>query len=317
VKQAHTVALVLLLSTVLLPVASHAQTSGPFDDDEDVAHDGSTSASGEVEIGLSGSGSSGQPAVSASFDDNGNATIVSNVTSIKIRKYREAGPEDPNFQGGCIGDAWVSVPRGQVEVMTAAYQQALDFDLQSLFPNQSVDVPSCLPVDAPADAEDPMADVLARFVEQLPRPEPDLNPGPAITGLDTYLETNRPLSYGPVNDTMDLGGQGFPVTLWAEGSYTVDWGQQDQGDGPAFQRVSGPHTVPGRPYEEHRPVDAEAVTHVYTTIPADTLSISVTDTWTIHYSIEGVVEDATIVAELEPVTVPLDVIEYQAVVIEQ
>ena len=164
-----------------------------------------------------------------------------------------------------------------------------------------------------------LTDVIETFVEQLPRPAPVLNPEDAITGLDTYLQTNRPLSYGPVT----LSGGPFTVTLDAVGAYTVDWGQQDNGTGEAFQQVTGPHVIPGRNYEPGRSPDDGAVTHVYTTLPAGPLEVSVTDYWTIRYSITvsatgtTVVDGATMVAELAPVSVPVNIREYQAVVVDQ
>ena len=277
---------------------------------------------GEVTVGLWSSGSEGEPAVSVRFVD-GRAVVTSNLVPVQVREIDSVPPEhrgtDPHFQGACIRTRVLMVIAGQEAATAMAYEEAMRFALRAIFPGQNVNVPDCVPHpnDVTGDPVQALEDLVGRVAEQLPRPTPVLNPSAAITGLDTYLETNRPLSFGPVSDQIDLGGVAFDVTIWAEGSYLVDWGQEDDGEGEAFQRVSGPHRVPGRNYDPERSHDDEAVTHVYTSTPDTELSVSVTDYWTIHYTIPGVVTDARITAELEAVAVPVEVREYQAVVVDQ
>lgn len=298
-----------------------AETAPPVPENVNVEnaqnYEADVAADGQTVLELSGSGSVVEPAVSVTFR-GGRVSVVSNVTSVRVREIVPVGdPADPNFRGACVLTRHVVVPIGQEAATAATYEQVMRFDLRAMFPGESPDVPACV-ADELTREEDPVrafADMLAPFVEQLPRPRPVLNPESAITGLDTYLETNRPLQYGPVEGQISLGGRDFAVSLWAEGVYRVDWGMAGEGDGEAFARVSGPHTVPGRPFEEGRPVDEEAVTHVYTSVPEGPLEVSVTDYWVVHYSIAGVVEDATLVAELEPVTVPVEVGQLQAVVV--
>lgn len=269
-------------------------------------------------------GSEAKPAVRASFDGQGNATVEVNLAPVRIREIDRV-PEDlrdtePNFQGTCVRTRTIMVPPEDVDATRAAYEDILDYTIRAVFPTESVDIPTCSPRPGDEEADgSAIAGVLETFVEQLPRPTPTLNPSKAVTGLDTYLETNRPLAYGPVT----LTGGPFTVTLEAVGAYTVDWGQEDDGPGEAFQRVTGPHIIPGRSYESGRSADDGAVTHVYTSAPDGPLEVSVTDYWTIQYSISlsgpgtVVVDGATLVAELAPVTVPVEVREYQAVVVSQ
>lgn len=281
--------------------------------------DAEVSGDGQAVVELFAPGSTAEPAVSVSFDGRGSATVTSNVTSVRVREIVPVeDPADPNYRGACLQTRQVVVPIGQEDETAATYETVIEFTLRALFPEESPEVPACLPDEGDPGEADParaFEEMLAPFVEQLPRPTPVLNPETAITGLDTYLETNRPLAHGPVAGQITLGGRDFGVTLWAEGVYRVDWGMAGDGEGPAFPQVSGPHAVPGRPFEQGRPRDAEAVTHVYTSVPDGPLSVSVTDYWNVHYSIDGVVQGATLVAELEPVSVPVQVRQYQAVVV--
>ena len=271
-----------------------------------------------------GTGSEQQPAISVSFDGAGNATVEIVLEPVRIREIDRVPDDrldtDPNFQGACIRTRTIMVPPDDVGATRRAYEEIVQYSIRAVFPNSDITIPPCLPRpgDATADASD-LTGVLKEFVEQLPRPTPVLNPQDAIAGLDTYLQTNRPLVYGPVTMT----GGPFTVTLDAVGAYTVDWGQQDNGVGEAFQRVTGPHVIPGRNYERGRSPDDGAVTHVYTTVPDGPLEVAVTDYWNIRYSVtvtptgSSVVDGATMVAELAPVSVPVDIREYQAVVVDQ
>ena len=311
-----------LLFTSNAAIAQDTPGSGYGDDDAGVTPDGSVDGVGEMTVTLFAPGSEAQPAIYVAFDSAGNPVITSNVVPVRVRELDYVPPADrndePHHFGSCIRTYTVLVIEGQEEATRASYEEALRFALNAFNNSRPGQVPDCVYDDAVStDAVEAFEDMLGPFVRDLPRPTPVISPETAITGLDTYLQTNRPLAYGPVAGHIDLGGTLYPVQLWAEGAYNVDWGQEDDGEGVAFDRVTGPHTIPGRNYDPERSWDDEAVTHVYTSTPGDTLRLSVTDYWIIHYSIAGVVTDATITAELEPVTVPVEVNEYQAVVVDQ
>lgn len=320
-------AAVLLLGFVGIPPGAAADSEVPSNSSpwsgEEPDHQSTVESDGETTITLFQPGSEQEPAVSVSFDGNGNASVTSNLVPVRVREISTVPPEhrdeDPHFQGSCIRLFTIMVTAGTEDETRATYEEAMEYTIRAIFPGTEVQIPQCRtrPGDDVPDPGAALNDMLEPFIEQLPRPVPVLNPEAAVTGIDTYLQTNRPLTYGPVDGTIDLGGASFPVTLWAEGAYMVDWGQQDDGDGPAFQQVTGPHTIPGRPYEDGRSPDDEAVTHVYTSTPDGSLTVSVTDRWIVHYSIAGVVDDATIVAELDPVTVDVEVVEYQAVLVSE
>ena len=286
---------------------------------------GTVDPDGAVLLELIASGAQVDPALQVSFDGSGRAQITSNLVPVQVREIasvpEEHRDEDPHFQGACLRTRTLLVIDGQQATTRLGYEENLRFYLRAVLEERTSvgDIPACVvrPGDDPGDPIDNFSAMLEPFFEQLPRPTPVLNPESAVTGMDTYLQTNRELTYGPVPGRITLGARDFDVTLWAEGAYTVDWGQEDDGDGEAFERITGPHTDPGRNHEPGRSPDDGAITHVYTTVPDGPLTVSVTDYWVVHYSIAGVVDDATIVAELEPVTVPVEVREYQAVIIEQ
>lgn len=122
------------------------------------------------------------------------------------------------------------------------------------------------PQDPNQPAEEPSV-VAARYWEQipLPKPNPHIAPGWAITGKLSYLETNGQLHYEYRNST--LGG---PLEIAATGAYYVDWG-----DGES----TGPHTREGKPWP-----DGE-ITHDY--VWAKAYDIVVTERWTATWSLGG------------------------------
>lgn len=316
------IAIVALLMTLMSTPAAAQDQGGPWGDDG-YDSDAEVDSDGAVTVALSIAGAVGEPAVTVTFDGEGRAVVTSNLAPVEVREIDSVPPQDrndvPHFQGACIRTITMMVIEGQEAATVLAYEEAMRFAIRSIFPGQVVTIPDCPPVpaDQRGDPVQALEDLVGWAAEQLPRPTPVVNPSTAITGLDTYLQTNRELAWGQVDTSIALGGTSFPVRLWAEGAYMVDWGQQDAGEGPAFERVTGPHTIPGRNYESGRSHDDGAVTHVYTSTPDGPLTVSVTDYWLIHYTIPGVVTDAAISAELEAVTVPVEVAEYQAVVIDQ
>jgi len=118
----------------------------------------------------------------------------------------------------------------------------------------------------PAPVETP-AMVSARYWEliPLPKPQPKIAPGRAITGKLAYLETNGELTHTYTNSTA-FG----PLEIVAKGSYTVDWG-----DGT----TTGPHSFEGKPWP-----DGE-ITHGYRDIGS--YNVVVTENWTASWRLGG------------------------------
>ncbi len=111
------------------------------------------------------------------------------------------------------------------------------------------------------------ASVAARYWElvPLPRPQPRIEPGRAITGKPAYLETRGEIAHTYTNDTA-FG----PLTIVAKGAYTVSWGDGE---------TSGPHADEGKPWPSGQ------ITHQYSKI--GTYDILVTEKWTATWSLGG------------------------------
>lgn len=109
--------------------------------------------------------------------------------------------------------------------------------------------------------------VAARYWEQvpLPKPQPFIAPGRAITGKLAYLETRGQTAHTYTNDTV-FG----PLRIVAKGSYTVDWGDGE---------TSGPYSSEGKPWPEGQ------ITHDYISIGA--YDVVVTEKWTATWSLDG------------------------------
>jgi hypothetical protein len=118
----------------------------------------------------------------------------------------------------------------------------------------------------PAILDTPQSEA-ARFWERvpLPKPQPQIAPGWAITGKLAYLETNGELQHTYRSDT-PFG----PLEISATGQYYVDWG-----DGES----SGPHSSEGKAWPDG------TITHEY--IWAGTYDIVVTERWTASWRIGG------------------------------
>lgn len=133
-------------------------------------------------------------------------------------------------------------------------------------------------------------------IESVPRPEPSIPPGRALTGLPAYLVTQHELSFGPISQTVDLGVASPTVTMSGTATTTVDWG-----DGTVTE-----HHVAGTPYP-----DGE-VSHIYT--DRGTVDVRLVDRWTVSYDIGGGVVIGTLEATLDPITLDaFPVREYRAV----
>jgi len=102
--------------------------------------------------------------------------------------------------------------------------------------------------------------VAARYWERvpLPKPQPSIAPGRAITGKLSFLETRGEVAQTYTNDT--AFGR---LEIVATGSYTVDWGDGED---------SGPHGFEGKAWPDGR------ITHDYLNVGS--YDIVVTERWT-------------------------------------
>ena len=109
--------------------------------------------------------------------------------------------------------------------------------------------------------------VAARYWERvpLPKPEPVIAPGRAITGKLAYLETRGELTRTYTNDTV-FG----PLEIVAKGSYTVDWGDGE---------TTGPYRFEGAPWPDGQ------ITHEY--LRVGSYDIVVTERWTATWRLGG------------------------------
>lgn len=109
--------------------------------------------------------------------------------------------------------------------------------------------------------------VAARYWEQipLPKPQPLIAPGRAITGKPAYLETRGQTTSTYTSDT------GFgPLRIDAVGVYLVTWGDGE---------TSGPHSYEGKPWPDGH------ITHEYLTVGR--YNIVVVEKWTATWSLDG------------------------------
>jgi hypothetical protein len=105
--------------------------------------------------------------------------------------------------------------------------------------------------------------IAARHWERvpLPKPQPFIAPGRAITGKLAYLETRGNVTHTYRADTM-FG----PLEIQAKGSYTINWGDGE---------TTGPYAFEGRSWPDGR------ITHDYLKI--GTYDIVVTERWTANW----------------------------------
>lgn len=119
-------------------------------------------------------------------------------------------------------------------------------------------------VTAPAETPSMVARRYWELVP-LPRPQPHIAPGRAITGKPAYLETRGDVTHTYTNST-SFG----PLEIVATGRYYVDWG-----DGA----TAGPYTHEGGPWPDGR------ITHEYIDIGA--YDVVVTERWTATWRLAG------------------------------
>ena len=101
---------------------------------------------------------------------------------------------------------------------------------------------------------------------RLPEPQPNVDPGYAVTGLRAYLETGNDTTHTFPTIPTVLGG----LSISASSTHTVDWG-----DGT----TTGPHSSTGGKYPDGD------ITHVYK--DTGVVDITVTQNWTATWSLAG------------------------------
>jgi hypothetical protein len=128
-------------------------------------------------------------------------------------------------------------------------------------------------VECPVDPREAVPPAVLRDAVQhtirdhLPRPELEVPPGYALTGMPAFLVTNHQLEYGPVSHSVDLGVAVLQVTVEGTGTTQVDWG-----DGTVATYLS-----PGTPWPDGQ------VVHTYS--DSGHVTITVTDTWQVTYRV--------------------------------
>jgi len=229
--------------------------------------------------------------VDAGALDIAGGTAVSQVVWV-AQPIWSAGDPDVNL-GVCRG--WHYVPAETEEEASLLQQQGrseylwlYDSLYSHEFPGVRIDE------DCPGGAAAAVPAVVLRdavrtvVTGQLPRPEPWIAPGFALTGLDVFLDTGagHDLRYDQT-EVVEVGPFTYTVEVTARGTTTVDWGD---GSEPVT------HDEPGRPYP------SGVVRHVYR--DAGAVDVTVTDGWTIDFRVVDPVTIAdTVTAVLAPTTI--------------
>ena len=231
-------------------------------------------------------------------DEPRSPAVLTPTTDLVWTGLPQLGSVDGEY---CIDRNWVQLPPDEVEAaeqdawLAISYMFASIPELQGLLPTDDC------PVD-PSDEVPPrvMDDVVrSTVVDQLPRPEPSVPPGYAMTGMAAYLVTDHELSYGPVEHDVDLEIFQLTVRVTGTATTTVDWG-----DGTVLT-----YDQPGLAYP-----DGE-VTHTYA--DAGTTDIEIIDSWRLTYDVyrggELIISDV-LEFDLAPVVLEdLEIRELQAV----
>jgi hypothetical protein len=198
----------------------------------------------------------------------------------------------------CRTTRWVRAEPGARAQLVADAQTNYYFMFASLPELQGSD-PN---VDCPIEPTESVPPVVLREAithtirDDLPRPELEVPPGYALTGMPAFLVTNHALEYGPVTHTVDLGVTVLDVTVTATGSTHVDWG-----DGHAQT-----YDAPGTAWPHGQ------VVHTY----RDTghVDITVTDTWQVTYRVPSLGIEDSVEAALPARTLEgLEIQQVQAV----
>jgi hypothetical protein len=97
----------------------------------------------------------------------------------------------------------------------------------------------------------------------LPKPQPYIAPGWAITGKHAYLETR-----GALHDVFTKDTPIGPLEIASTGRYFVDWGDGEK---------TGPHSMEGGPWPDGQ------ITHTY--IDVGNYDVVVTEEWTATWTL--------------------------------
>ncbi|MEX2550861.1 MAG: hypothetical protein WD638_11580 [Nitriliruptoraceae bacterium] len=233
--------------------------------------------------------------VDAGALDIATGTAVSQVTWV-AQPIWSAGDPDINL-GVCRGWHYVAAETDEEAALLRQegrneYLWLFDSLYSHEFPGVEIDV------DCPGGAAAAVPAVVLRdavrtaVTGQLPRPEPWIAPGFALTGLDAYLDTGpgHDLRYDQT-EIVEVGPFTYTVEVAARGTTSVDWG--DGSDAVTYE-------VPGRPYP------SGAIHHVYR--DAGPVDVTVIDRWVIDFR---VVDPVTIVDTVTAVLAPTSIEELQ------
>jgi hypothetical protein len=261
------VLLVTMALSTIAPAAAHADRPRVG---------GAKVIPGGVERGISAGGEESSAAVpsqpvakASTSDDDGKVWV-----GIPVLGSMDGEDGEARF---CRRTRWVRVAPEQREEQTRRGET----DFLSLFgglPELQGHNPF---LECPVDPTEAVPAVVLREAvtetirDDLPRPTLEVPPGYALTGMPAYLVTNHQLEYGPVTHSVDLGVAVLDVTVTGSGVTQVDWG-----DG-----TSATYHAPGTPWPDGQ------VVHTYR--DAQTVDITVTDTWQVTYRVPALgIEDA-------------------------
>jgi hypothetical protein len=152
----------------------------------------------------------------------------------------------------CTTTGYQEVPAGTPGLSSGIPDRLLG-NIRIIYPECPADEASAVSPDSPlAYAESYWQEI------RLPKPEPYIGPGRAITGMLAYLETRSSTTQSYVEPNTPFGA----LTIRATGMYYVDWG-----DGTH----TGPHPFEGGPWPDGR------ITHEY--IHVGKYDVVVTERW--------------------------------------
>jgi hypothetical protein len=250
---------------------------------------------GEVDTEVSLGGEQDRlPAVTPINSGNGNGDPW---VGLPIARHPTDGED------ACIDYRWVQLPAGEIEQAERNAWEAINFIYSNIPELQGMRPTEDCPVEPTEDLPPPLVREAVRqtVIDVLPRPEPRVPPGYALTGMPAYLVTDHALDYGPVDHPVDLGIMELTVQVTGTGTSTVDWG-----DGSEPQT----YDQPGLPYPDGNVK--------YTYADRGDVAITVTDSWRLTFDVYrggDVIISDVVEFELAPVTLeePLEIRELRSV----
>lgn len=206
--------------------------------------------------------------------------------------------EDP-----CIDYRYVQVPSEEIQSAIRNAWSSIDYAYSNIPELSGTRPTEDCPNDPGEDLPPPMVrDAVRQTVtDLLPRPEPSVPPGYALTGMPAYLVTDHALDYGPAEHPVDLGIMELTVRVEGTGTSTVDWG-----DGSEPQT----YDEAGLPYPDGGVK--------YTYADRGEATITVTDSWRLTFDVYrngNVIISDIVEFELNPVALeePLEIRELRSV----